>query len=260
MSANNYALLIGSNYMSTPNIRLNGCINDIVNIRNMLTDAYNYPMHNIVMLRDDSTNPALLPTYANIMSALMELVVKSTTSSQIWFHYSGHGIQYADPSANIIEKGLGDCIVPCDYMTAGFITQETLYKIISEVKCATIITIDACHSGSICDLEWSFLFVDADKYTRTQCKPGVDLSNTNIYMISACRDAETSADAFDSEAQIPMGAFTDALITCLRSSGHNIPLIMLYKEICIYLQEAGFLQVPVLSSSSKDLTANFTRL
>jgi len=70
MSANYYALLIGSNYTATPSSQLKGCINDIVHLRNMLVDAYGYPIGNIIMLRDDSTNPGFHPTYANILVAL----------------------------------------------------------------------------------------------------------------------------------------------------------------------------------------------
>jgi len=78
--------------------------------------------------------------------------------------------------------------------------------------------------------------------------------------MTGCRDAETSADAFDVIEQIPMGAFTDAFITCLRKLEHNTPFLMLYKEICLYLKNAGYTQVPTISASTKDLIAYFKRV
>lgn len=262
MSANYYALLIGSNYSASPSSQLKGCINDIVHLRNMLVDAYGYPIGNIIMLRDDSTNPGFHPTYANILAALKQIAIKSQSCDQIWIHFSGHGTQIVDEDnceySNEMQGGLEDTIVPCDYTTAGFITQDQIYDIIRTIQCPAFITIDACHSGSLCELEWSYTAMNEVKYTRTKT-PSPELSNKQIYMISGCRDSQTSADSFDTEAQIPMGAFTDAFITCLREVGHNVPILMLYKELCIYLRKEGFEQVPVLSSSSNVLGGGFRR-
>jgi hypothetical protein len=263
MSANYYALLIGANYTATPSIQLKGCINDIVHIKNMLVDAYNYPIKNIIMLRDDSDNPAFHPTYANILAALKQIAIKSNTSSKIWIHFSGHGTLVLDQDnceySKEIQGGLEDTIVPCDYTTEGFITQDQIYDIISTVQCPAFITIDACHSGSLCELKWSYTAIDEFKYTRTET-PSPELSNKNIYMLSACRDSQTSIETFDTEEHIPMGVFTYSFITCLREYGHNVSILMLYKELCMYLRKEGVLQVPVLSSSSNDLTGYFRQI
>ena len=229
--------------------------------RNMLVDAYGYPVGNISLLRDDIPNTGFLPTYVNILAALKQIAIKSQTSSQIWIHFSGHGTQILDNDCEYsieVQGGLEDTIVPCDYTTAGVITQDQIYDIIKTIQCPAFITIDACHSGSLCELQWSHTAINEVKYSRTRTS-NIELSNNQIYMISGCRDSQTSADSFDTEAQIPMGAFTDAFITCLRSFGHNIPILMLYKELCIYLRKEGFEQIPVLSSSSKDLKAQFIR-
>ena len=215
------------------------------------------------MLRDDIPNTAFQPTYANILAALKQIAIKSQTSTQIWIHFSGHGTQVMDEDnceyALEVQGGLEDTIVPCDFTKAGFITQDQIYDIIKTIQCPAFITIDACHSGSLCELQWSHTAINETKYARTKT-PSMELSNKHIYMISGCRDSQSSADSFDTEAQIPMGAFTDSFITCLRSFGHNIPILMLYKELCIYLRKEGFEQIPVLSSSAKDLTAWFTRI
>ena len=62
------ALLIGIDYIKIPDITLNGCINDTINIKNSLIDAYDYDINNITMLRDDETRPVLQPTRENIIN------------------------------------------------------------------------------------------------------------------------------------------------------------------------------------------------
>jgi len=64
------ALLIGIDYFNDTNSQLQGCINDIINMRGMLIDAYNYLPSNIVMLRDDSNYPTMQPTRINILNNL----------------------------------------------------------------------------------------------------------------------------------------------------------------------------------------------
>ena len=45
------------------------------------------------------------------------------------------------------------------------------------------------------------------------------------------------------------GAFTNALCECLRRSHHNTSILSLHKDICIYLDENGYSQQPILSST-----------
>ena len=251
-NANKHALLIGCNYTSIPNITLKGCINDVINIEHMLIDAYGYYQENIVVLRDDSANPALKPTNANIMTQIQNLVAKSGSYSQIWIHYSGHGIQLPDMEQDSISDNgtntkLEGCIVPLDYQSAGVITRDVLYDHIKNIKCPAIMMWDACHSGTLCDLEWSFICQSASAYSRIQTN-NVSNGNLDIYSISGCRDSQVSYDSYNVESQIPMGAFTCAVIACLRQAHHNIPIMLLYRNICAYLANAGINQLPILSS------------
>lgn len=45
--------LLNEKRCNNPENTLNGCIDDIINVRNVLIDAYNYDVSNITMLRDD---------------------------------------------------------------------------------------------------------------------------------------------------------------------------------------------------------------
>jgi len=85
------ALLIGINYFNNPENTLNGCIDDIINARNILIDAYNYDVANITMLREDLKNQATFPTRINILNELIKIVSESAALDEIWIQYSGHG-------------------------------------------------------------------------------------------------------------------------------------------------------------------------
>ncbi len=78
-------------------------------------------------------------------------------------------------------------------------------------------------------------------------------------MLSGCRDAQTSADAYNLFSKQGIGAFTITLLETLRSNDHNIDLLSLYKNVCANLQKYGFSQIPVLSSSVKNASFQFSR-
>jgi hypothetical protein len=243
-----FALLIGSNYINVPNSKLYGCINDIINIKNMLIDAYNYSDSNIVMLRDDI--PDSLPTRNNIINYLTNTINQSSNYDEIWIHYSGHGHRITDYS-NDENDGYDEVIVPCDYQTSGFIIDDELFNIIKNSKCKTIIIMDCCNSGTSCDLPWSFEKTENsfNKYFNAYREP---IENPNIFMISGCKDDQTSNDIYSRDFNQSCGAFTSSFIKSLRNSNHNIDIFTLYINICNELMKNGYAnQLPVLSSSSE---------
>lgn len=252
---NQYALLIGANYTSVPMNTLRGCAEDIINVRNILIDAYGYNPNNIIMLRDDMNDPSKLPTRANILQQMSAIVQNSQNSGckQIWIHYSGHGLDIPDQNGNMVP-----CIVPIDYEKSGFITNLEIFGIIQNIGCTAFLFFDCCYSGLICDLEWSFQFQSNLSFSRIQ-NNHLTISNPNIFMMSGCKDNQTSAEAFDTMEQEYVGAFTDALIDVLRDSNHNITLLNLYRNVCTYLASRGFSQVPVLSSSNQTPNYTFSR-
>jgi hypothetical protein len=249
------ALLIGIDYLAIPSITLNGCIYDVINIGHVLIDAYNYD--SVTILRDDMNNPATMPTRANIINNLRLLAQQSTALDEIWVHYSGHGSQIPDKTA-YAGTGLNQILVPCDYQTAGFIIDKELFAIAKNIKCKTLFIFDACHSGTMCDLQWSYQYVTPTAWTKTQNNT-VALSNPNIYMISGCKDDQTSADAFIKTDQTAQGAFTSAFITALRYYRHNVSITNVYQYVCGYLIANGLTQTPVLSCSAQTPVYSFVR-
>lgn len=250
------ALLIGIDYISVPKITLNGCISDIINMKNMLIDAYDYDTNDIIMLRDDISDASTQPTKENIMNHLSVMQNASVNLDELWIHYSGHGSRIPDNSQNNVPD---DVIIPIDYETKGLIINYELFSIIKNIKCRTILVFDCCHSATVCELPWSIQYDTVTSTTSTIKNNDYIIENPNIFMFSGSKDDQTSADMFDIEDRESEGAFTDAFMDCLRNSHHNISCITLYKNICIHLSNGGFTQTPVFSSSSQNPVCMITR-
>ena len=244
------AILVGINYYNTPN-QLNGCIDDIINMRNMFIDAYGYNPANIKILHD-STDPKViksdgLPTGANILNSFYALAMQSGGMEEVWFHYSGHGAQIRDTNGDE-KSGLDDVIVPVDFMTNGFIVDDDIYRLVQLIKCRAIMLFDSCHSGTVCDLPWQFECKPVN-YLRTRVY-NKNLANPNVFMFSGCKDNQTSADTYNASTNTYVGAFSNAFMEELRASGHSIPLITLHRNVCGNLAKNGYSQVPLFSAST----------
>jgi hypothetical protein len=241
------ALLIGINYFNMPEYRLLGCIDDICYMRNILIDAYRYDKSNIIMLRDDSENPLLLPTYENIMRELNDIA--SSNSDEIWIQYSGHGSQFQ----NATDKTLMDnVIVPIDFYKS-YIFDYDIYKILLKISCRAILLFDCCHSGSVGNLPWTFMLSNNSKNDTniiTINSNNNTMPNPNIYLLSGCKDNQTSSDGYNKELSQDVGVFSNAFNECLRDGNHEIDIMTLYKNICKNLIANGYSQRPVLSCST----------
>jgi hypothetical protein len=252
------ALLIGINYINMPEYRLQGCIDDICYMRNMLIDAYDFDKSNIIMLRDDTDDLLLLPTYENIMRELNDIT--SSNGDEIWIQYSGHGIQLQ----NVTDKSVMDnVIVPIDFMMTNYIFDYDIYKILLKIHCRAILLFDCCHSGSVGNLPWTFIMEDNKKSETNEIIITINNNNTmpnpNIYLLSGCKDNQTCSDDFNRELSQDVGVFSNAFNECLRDSHHQIDIMTLYKNICNNLIVNGYSQKPVLSSSSNMPNYVFSR-
>jgi hypothetical protein len=249
------ALLIGINYYATPQNMLNGCINDIVNMRNTLIDAYDYKEENIKMLRDDVQT--LLPTRETIIAELKKIVAESSALSEIWIHYSGHGTGIQDSNGDETDKQ-DEAIVPSNFASGGgIINDDELFNIIKDIKCTAIICFDCCHSGTGLDLQYSFAY-NGGSFIQSM-NNSKQISNNRIFFFSGCKDTQTSADAYNGETKQAVGAFTDSLLRALRQNGHKVDIMKLYNDLCFIISKRGFTQSPILSSSSNMPSYKFER-
>ena len=143
-SATKRALLIGINrYQVLPT--LNGSLNDIETMRQVLTTRWGFQPQHIAMLTDQAA------TRAGILAALERLVQETGPSDVIYVHYSGHGSQVEDFSGDETDDHLDETLVPHDGRTPTVpdITDDELEAIVSRLKARSIlIVLDSCHSGT----------------------------------------------------------------------------------------------------------------
>lgn len=253
------ALLIGIDYVNIPKVFLRGCINDIINTRNMLIDAYDYESKNITIIRDDDPGKFISPTREKILGEFSKLCRESENLEEIWLHYSGHGsqIQITDSKISIKERdGLNEILIPVDYETEGCIFDYELLSIIQTIKCRAILIFDCCHSGTICDIPWVFEVDTYGNINKTNVNNNLIFDNSNVFVLSACKDSQSSADTRNYLDQ-SVGAFSNAILECLRNSHHNIDIIDLYKNVSVYLKENNYSQTPIMSSTTENSNFKF---
>lgn len=151
------ALLIGINYYNTKK-ELNGCINDVANLKEFLMRAYQYKPEDMVILTDDQSNPRSVPTKANILRAMRWLVDNAQPNDSLFFHFSGHGGQTKDLDGDEAD-GYDETIYPVDYLQKGQIVDDEMHDImVKPLKPGVRLTaiFDSCHSGTALDLPYVY--------------------------------------------------------------------------------------------------------
>lgn len=250
------ALLIGINYIGSANA-LNGCIADVINMKNVLVYNYGYDATNITTLTDDATDPLLLPTRKNIIKCIKRIVADLQPFDELFIHYSGHGTQVPDvgetEDLNPDTPNRASAICPCDFDNYdgidGLITDYKLNeilvsKLIPSVKLRMVV--DACHSGSMLNLP--YLFRGGKQFVKIGL---TDNTRLDCIMLSGCKDNQTSADAFINKKF--SGALTWALLTAL---GTNPTLT--YEQLLTAIHQLlseDYEQIPMLSVYYPDLVS-----
>lgn len=266
MSVDKRALLIGINYYGT-NSQLNGCINDVNNIKDYLVNKWGYQLSNIRVLTDleQNRNTNNFPTKVNILNAMRKLVENATSNTRIVFHYSGHGSQTYDNNRDESD-GRDETLVPVDYNKSGMITDDIVritlvdpLPVGSQLFCLN----DACHSGTLLDIPYNVIceyFDDTNKYSISHNKKYKN-TKANVMAISGCQDNQTSADYLASNRQF-CGAMSRALLDVLsyyETKNTKPTYIKLIKHLRKQLKERQFTQIPQLTLGNLvDLTKTFS--
>ena len=244
-----YALVIGIDYVKTPEIRLNGCCTDAYNIKEMLLNRFGFLNDNITILTDDNTDITKESNTVNIDSVFKHLVNKSKDAKFIFVFYSGHGTQTPDEIGKDFEIDRKDeCWVPSDYKSKGFYTDDKLKSIFLdklESNVNVLIISDSCHSGSMADLSWTY---NSSSKKIKNTKTRVDNLKPNIWQISGCMDSQYS------EELAINGRVCGALTHCMNKflvKGNKIKdIVNSSQSACRNLKLS---QVPVLSCNKKEL-------
>jgi len=237
------SLLIGINYIGTPN-KLRGCHNDIKNVKEYLLTAGFSEAYMSVLL--DSPGHTY-PTKKNIIMAMKNLVSDAKVGDFLYIHYSGHGSSTRDWNGDEVD-GKDELICSLD----GFIVDDELFQVLiadlpEGVKLRVVF--DCCHSGSALDL--CYRYMHGNKlFLETKERE----ANKDVILLSGCKDAETSADAYIEKDYT--GALTWAYLKSLKF-GREYCKEMNWKDLLLKirfsLKKGGYTQVPQLSTCNKSL-------
>lgn len=264
------ALLIGINYVGSAE-QLNGCVNDITNIQKFLIQNCGYTENNITVLTNNNASDK------NIENAICNLTLGCKSGDSLFFHYSGHGASV--PGSKVEKDGKDEAIIPNDYLTGGFITDDWLFtNLCMKVPQGASLWAftDCCHSGTMFDLKYNW------QYNPTYLKGTINktvqynsndwTSNFNVsilseskdtigsvYLFSGCQDEQTSADAcFFGQSQ---GAFSYCLLQFIQNNINTLKTKSLgdvLKEIDCRLAINGFSQKSQLSVGNvRDINNKF---
>lgn len=225
---NKYALTIGCSYKGT-SMQLNGTINDAQNMSNLLKNM-NY---DVIFMNDNlSKTDKFYPNMNNILIQLKNILLKSKAGDDIVIFYAGHGIQTL--SKESFEKDNKDeAIIPTDVeydnkkkQYNNIIVDDTINKWLrsfSKKDTRIFLLFDCCHSGTMCDLKYTFDYKNnVLSYDESTNHPD-DITNpieATVITLSGCQDNEVSLETvikFDGSNK-NQGLLTSAFIYAIRTN------------------------------------------
>jgi metacaspase-1 len=260
-----HALLVGINDYKSIN-DLNGCVNDVTNIRNILKTFFGYTNDDIRVLTDERA------TKKNILFRLENMVKKAKTGDHLVFHYSGHGSQIRDRDNDELKDHMDELICPYNMnWDDGYITDDMLRVILDQLPegVKMEIILDSCHSGTgtrepaiipassedgvklfrnrylpppadiVCRYQG-----DEDRLLAPRSFRSDESITLNHVLWAGCRDNQTSADAFiDGRYN---GAFSYYFCKHIRENRGNITRSELISRISDSLDHNDYSQLPQL--------------
>jgi hypothetical protein len=272
-----FALLVGINDYPGTQSDLQGCVNDITNVYDVLVKYFGFASTDIAMLSDKRA------TKKAILEGLKALIAKGGSGDTLVFHYSGHGSQVRCTEGDELADGLDEIICPWDFDWDGtFIKDDDFAALFAGLKKGANLEVilDSCHSGTgtremildrtslrklqagLSDAQalWSschcirprYLAPPPDVALRADEIFGKSLklrrigegSTPNHVLWAACRSDQYSADA-DVGGQ-PGGAFSYFFCKHIRDTAGKVNRSELLKLVRASLKHEGFSQVPQL--------------
>jgi metacaspase-1 len=260
----NRALLVGINNYPAPN-QLNGCINDISDMANFLTQHCDFASGDIRLLADERA------TKAAIVDHLTWLCSGIRAGDRILFHYSGHGAQLPTRGATGDVDSVDDTICPVDFdfTPATSITDVDFSNLFTNVPAGVefIWVSDSCYSGGLLaakamlssgrkinrfampvDISWRLK--TAQEKNITSLGMSKSISNTPVALISGCTAEQESEDS--SFGGRPNGALTYSLLQELQTQPNGLtePLTTVVININTYLSTNSYAQTPQLEGNA----------
>lgn len=262
------ALLVGINKYKIPGANLNGCVNDVTNLRDILLKYFGFDISDIKVITDERA------TKKAILDGLNWLCDGARANDSILFQFSGHGSQIVDKNGDEYKDNLDEILCPHDMDWDGtYIVDDELNEIFSKLdpKVNIDIILDSCHSGTGTreamglkllpdDQTLSIKFIrppvdieckmDEDMPVKKIFSSVIDKKPDNRVVFTACKDNQTSADAYINGNY--NGAFTYYFCKYLREAQGNLTRYELLKRVRSSLKFHGFSQIPQLECAKAE--------
>ena len=258
-----FALLIGINkYDPTLNADLNGCVNDIENMYDLLTETYGFPHDNIRVLTDYRATGEM------IFERISWLMNHDIPGDELVLHYSGHGSQIRDRDGDELNDYLDEILCPTDLDWDKPLTDDDISWLFNLKEDGVFLTFicDSCHSETMTRSATAFSgpeekpdqprFIQPPLDIKSRLGSGDlpvktmgslndrDIISQDHVLISGCRDGQTSADAYiDGKWQ---GAMTSSLIKAIKNNPYR-DWTAIHADIISILNENSYTQRPQLS-------------
>ena len=242
---------------------LNGCVNDI---RDVVKEFKKRGFVTATLLDSKATN-------IEICKALLGAITSLAPDDVLVIHYSGHGTYVPDKNGDEVS-GNDSCWCPHDIMTAGPITDDTIYSILRKKPTGSRIVVfsDSCFSGTVLRafgdpgagkprfMPPSVFLKNNKSFSVTDLVGGIQLRDFQdnviddatiskdvggtLLLMSGCQDNQTSADAYFSGRY--NGAFTYFMLKALREMPEGASYKQWFKKIREYLPSYEYSQAPNL--------------
>ncbi len=226
---------------------LEGSLNDVESIRQLLITRYGFEEKNIHVLTDAEA------THANILDAIQKYLADAAAPGDVsFFYYAGHGSQMHN-SLTAEEDKQDETTVPADSYKGTMDIRDKEYarafmKVIEKGAVLTAV-FDSCHSGSIARGYSRFDRVRAlppDPRDSRDDYSGPFPEKRGALIIAAAQDIESAAEGRDENGN-EHGAFTAALMKVMSSAPIDESANDIFLQTFATMRSAGASQVPVIS-------------
>jgi hypothetical protein len=261
------AVLIGINKYQVPGADLQGCVNDVKNLKGVLTTYYGFADKDIATLTDAQA------TKKGMERAIKKLITKAKKGDVLLLHYSGHGSNVPDDNGDEADHR-DEILCPTDLDWKNPFRDDWLRKALGKLRREVNLTVimDCCHSGTITRVmnpfdaprrqrylpcPWDLIATESGRKLRGTLRGQLgkaprgrkrkkDIVHADIQelLITGCRDTQTSADAYISGSY--NGALTYYLVESIKEAEGKLTYRELHQRTAAKLKQEDFDQIPQL--------------
>lgn len=272
------AVLIGINRYRIPGADLRGCVNDVINMQNVLTQHYGFVKRDITTLLD------LKATQKAMQSAIAGLIRGARRGDVLLVHFSGHGSNVPDDDGDEADTR-DETLCPTDLDWKKPFRDDWLRRTFDGMRAGVSLTVitDCCHSGTITRAvrppdapmierylpsPWDLVACESGRKLRGKMRGGLhraspatlrkrDIVPADLpeVLITGCRADQTSADAFIGGSF--NGALTYNLAASLKEAKGAISYRKLHDATVAKLKRGRYDQVPQLEGARARLDQPF---